>query len=58
LNHGTNKCLHSFFYRFSKNINLYSLVCYYLPFFKLNCTVTATLSQGLIKKIVFFFAPH
>jgi hypothetical protein len=47
LNHGTNKCLHSFFYRFSKNINLYSLVCYYLPFFKLNCTVTATLSQGL-----------
>lgn len=55
LNHGTNKCLHSFFYRFSKNINLYSLVCYYLPFFKLNCTVTATLSQGLIKKNLFFF---
>ena len=54
LNHGTNKCLHSFFYRFSKNINLYSLVCYYLPFFKLNCTVTATLSQGLGGEIKYF----
>jgi len=41
LNHGTEKCLHSFFYRFSQNIKLYSLVCYYLSFFK--CTVTVTL---------------